>query len=489
MPASKIPEEIKKYRPGTCTEIKLISGHYYVYSYKSVKLPSGRWGKKTGKCIGTIIPDKGFCPNKNYKDGNDDDITILEYGQYALVSEICASVKDDLEACFPIDRASQMFAYAVILYVNNFAHTDQIRRYYEQSWLSLEYKDFAFKMGKTAINTVLDDLGRRTRRVKIYEQHLLDNSTSEVAIDGHAIGSCSAENDLSEAGFKFSYLKEEQVNLLMGYDVNTGMPLFSRIFRGSCNDKTAVQDLMELLNYKDILFIVDRGFYSQKNIELFSSNGNTYIVPLPSNTNTFKELTAKIKYTGSFYYQSGKKHSRIQYRRNRISDTETVYIFRDVEENEKCRYNYTHCMELGRPGYTPEGLEAQKENFGVYVLQTNSKMKSKQVFEAYKKRWGIETFYQYLKNKGDFNNLMIQDYYREQGFAFMMLITGQIHQKMNDALKLLNDNTISIYDILLMARCMKIEHRGNFWTLKNTRKRDLEILKSLGFQPKQSIPA
>lgn len=47
MAASKIPEEIKKHRPGPCTEVKLINGHYYVYMYQSVQLPSGKWGKKT----------------------------------------------------------------------------------------------------------------------------------------------------------------------------------------------------------------------------------------------------------------------------------------------------------------------------------------------------------------------------------------------------------------------------------------------------------
>ena len=51
MAASKIPEEIKKHRPGPCTEVKLINGHYYVYMYQSVQLPSGKWGKKTGMII------------------------------------------------------------------------------------------------------------------------------------------------------------------------------------------------------------------------------------------------------------------------------------------------------------------------------------------------------------------------------------------------------------------------------------------------------
>ena len=69
-----------------------------------------------------------------------------------------------------------------------------------------------------------------------------------------------------------------------------------------------------------------------------------------------------------------------------------------------------------------------------------------------------------------------------------MLITGQIHQKMIEAVKSLDDNTLSVHDILLMARCMKMERRNNSWNLKNTRARDLKILRRLGFEPKMMVP-
>lgn len=125
--------------------------------------------------------------------------------------------------------------------------------------------------------------------------------------------------------------------------------------------------------------------------------------------------------------------------------------------------------------------------FGVYVLQSNSAKTAEEVFTSYKKRWGIETFYQYLKNNADVNDLMIQDYYKEQGLSFIMLITGQIHQKMIHAVQKLNNNAISVHDILLMARCLKMERRGNTWNLKNARKRDLKILEQLGFVPKMIV--
>ena len=492
MTQGKIPDDIKQYRPGRCTEVKLVNGHYYVYMYEAAKLKDGRWGKKTGKSIGTIIPGVGFCPNQNYHlftgEESQDDITVLEYGQYALIETVAKDVLASLEQVFPIDQASQIFAYASILYANDFVHLDQVQDYYEQSWLAQRYRNFTFKMGRDALCTLLDNLGRRTARVVSYENNMILESSSEIAIDGHAIGSCSDENDLGETGYKFKYLKEDQVNLLMGYDINTGTPLFSRIYRGSCSDKSTIADIYDLLEMSGILFVIDRGFYSVINLKILSSNGNTYIIPVPSNTDVFKSAMKDVRYTNSFYYRCGSKHTRIEYFSQKISETETVYVYRDIDENEKCRYNYQHNIELGKNGYTQEMLEQKKELFGVYVLQSNSPKCAEEIFSSYKKRWGIETFYQYLKNKGDFNDLMIQDYCREQGFAFIMLICGQIHQKMISAVKLLQDNTISVRDILLMARCLKMERRGNSWDLKNARTKDLKTLKKLGFDPPKYVP-
>ena len=55
------------------------------------------------------------------------------------------------------------------------------------------------------------------------------------------------------------------------------------------------------------------------------------------------------------------------------------------------------------------------------------------------------------------------------------------------AVKKLDNNAISVHDILLMARCMKMERRGSNWNLKNARKRDLQMLKQLDFEPKITV--
>lgn len=497
----RIPEGIRKHRPGPCTEIKPISGHYYVYMYSACRLSNGSWGRKIGKSIGKIISGEGFIPNKNYhlyKNGgvdnlNEDEITVLEYGQYALVKTLAQDILLFLQKHFTADRAVQIFSYATILYVNDFVHLDQIQAYYEQSWLSIEFSNFPLRMGKTALGGLLDELGRRTTRVVNYQKSMILSSSSKMAIDGHAIGSCSEENDLAETGCKFHNLKENQVNLLMGYDIVTGMPLFARMFRGTCNDKSTIDDLNSLLEFHGILFVVDRGFYSDDTLALLASNGNVYIIPVPANTGIFREAMNDVKYTGSFYYRSGSKHSRIEYQEKHLVDSNgmetTVFVFRDIDENEKTRFNYLHCMELGKSGYTQDGFESSKEYFGVYVLRTNGDQGSEGTFGNYKKRWGIETFYQYVANVGDYNNLMLQDYYKEQGMAFVLLVAGQIHQKVVNDVRELKCSTISTRDVLLMARRMKIEKRGQFWLLKNTRRKDLDLLKKMEFTPSTSIKA
>lgn len=68
-----------------------------------------------------------------------------------------------------------------------------------------------------------------------------------------------------------------------------------------------------------------------------------------------------------------------------------------------------------------------------------------------------------------------------------MLATGKIHQEMIKAQRKLNDNTTSILDLLLKARALKLEKRGHYWHLKNTRKNDLEVLEKVGFKPQARI--
>ena len=175
MAASRIPEEVKQYRPGPCTEIKLINGHYYVYMYQSLRLPSGKWGKKTGKSIGTIIPGTGFIPNRNYHlftgEESCDEITVLEYGQYALIETIAGSILSFLRKN---PHLHSVAVYSTVLFPQSLLHLLPVHHIIRFQLLNLTCS-MSKSLGRKeifAVKSGLKTILRNTVQVGIFEKIL-----------------------------------------------------------------------------------------------------------------------------------------------------------------------------------------------------------------------------------------------------------------------------------------------------------------------------
>ena len=496
---SSIPDSILQYVPCKCCRLREEGSIYRVYKYSAIKLPSGKWSSDYGYLIGKILPEKGFIPNKRYlkeladqgKTVFSDGITDVAYGQYALLLFLSQDVLVRLRACFPLERAFQIYSYATILCANGFLYIDQIDDFYQESFLSVLYKDYYFKMGPTAITNLLHDLGMRGNPVRVFEQSLIDNSSKNIAIDGHVIRSCSNENDLAAPGYQMNQLKAPQVNLLIAYDIRNKIPLMYRTYRGSSIDKRSVLEFLQSRSFTDTKFIVDRGFFSEPVLEAMSKNGNCYIIPVPSNNANFKRIKKTLSYTsGEFIYKSGKKDcARIVYYEEQIDERTRIIVYKDEDENNSKRKSYKQMLDLGENSYTLEKYEKFCDWWGVYFLQTTAAGTAAEIYSDYKDRWSIETFNNYIKNDANFNNLKIQDYYVEHGFDFIMLVTGLIHSRLNEAVRTLGKSSISTFDLLVKAGHMRMVLEDNEWKLHNTRTRDLELIEKTGFTPQGSYPA
>ncbi|MEG2640831.1 MAG: transposase [Bacilli bacterium] len=458
-----VPENIRKFKPKG-TMVKVINGNkYYVYEYKSVTDEFGKRKTKMGKLIGKIIEGKGFVPNAT--NCIDNAVTTLEYGQYKVVVDNSKNTYKILLDIFGYDDAARIYSMAVINYVNGFSYLKDFKQYYEQSYLHLEFN--GIKMGYTALSNLLDSLGRKQTRVHEFENKLIHESSKELAIDGHVIPNYSHENDLAENGNKFNKIGDSQLNVLMAYDINTNCPVSSRIYSGSTLDKMSIKDMLARNSFKNILFIVDRGFYSADNIALFSENENRYIIPLSSNYVIYKQVTASLNFTDAFVYERNKKRAAIDYKKQQIAG-KYIYVFRDSVQNMMERTDYLSNLEQEKKGFTKEKFEEIKEYFGMIVLETNLDKSAKEIFELYKRRWKIETFYNFFKNKLNFEALNVNDYYTSQGLSFIMLIVGMIHSEISEAVK--NIKGKSIDDILLESRFIKVHNLNGTWYVQNAKK-------------------
>ena len=495
---SSIPDSILQYVPCKCCRIRNDGDVYRVYKYSAIKLPSGKWSSNYGYLIGKILPEKGFFPNKRYLKelaaqenvSFPDGITDVAYGQYALLMFLSQDILKKLEDCFPRERATQIYSYGIILCANGFLHMDQVDEFYQESFLSVLYKNYSFKMGYVALSNLLHDLGMKGGPVRAFEQSLIDGSSRNIAIDGHVIRSCSSENDLAEPGYKMSLLKASQVNLLIAYDTKNHVPLMYRTYRGSSVDKRSALEFLRSRSFTDTKFIVDRGFFSAEVLELMSQNGNSYIIPMPSTNSNFKRIKKTLAYTsGEFIYKSGKKNSaRIVYYEKKLDEKTRIIVYKDEDENNSKRKSYKQMIDLGESGYTQEKYARFRDWWGVYFLQTTTTSSASEVYSDYKNRWSIETFNNYIKNDADFNNLKIQDYYVEHGFDFIMLVTGLIHSRLDEAVKSIGKSSISTFDLLVKAGHMRMVLEGNEWKLHNTRTKDLELIAKTGFTPTGAYP-
>lgn len=495
---SSIPENVKKYVPGKCIRIRHLNNTYYCYRYKAIKLPSGKWSSSAGVLIGKIIPDVGFIPNKRYireqetlkKAQPKDLITDVSYGAYDLLISITEDILKRLLHCFPAERAVQIYCYALILCIYGFVHVDQIGEIYWESYLSILYKDYAFKMGPAALSSRLHDLGMRGTPVMDFEQSLIDESSKNIAIDGHVIASGSMENLLAEPGYKLNILKSDQVNVLIAYDTRTNEPLMYRTYRGSSVDCKSCEHFLESRSFENVKFVVDKGFYTRTLLKLMSENGNSYIIPVPTRNKDFKRIRDNLQYdSGEFVYKKGDRDSaRILYHEEEVGEGIRMIFFKDMDENNSKRKSFMLHIDEMEDGYTQEKYDQYSDWWGVYVLQTTLDESAQQVFEDYKDRWSIETYNNYLKNDAGFNDLKLQDYYNFHGFNFIMLVTGLLHARLNHTVKALNKPNISTFDILLKAGHMRLVKTRKGWKLHNTRRKDLELLSEIGFTPKLIYP-
>ena len=336
----------------------------------------------------------------------------------------------------------------------------------------------------------LYDLGSRSEPVRVFEQELIDNCSKNVAIDGHVLRSCSMKNDLAEPGHKLNLLKAPQVNVLIAYDIKNGIPLMYRTYRGSSVDKKSVEDFFANRSFKNTKFMVDRGFFSDAVLKLMSKDGNCYILPLAVSNKNVKRIKKTLQYTsGEFVYKSGRKETaRVIYYEEQIGDATRIIVYKDVDENNSKRKSYQQLMDMGENNYTQENYDKYCDWWGVYFLQTTSKDSAPAVYSDYKGRWSIETYNNYVKNDANFNDLKIQDYYVQHGFDFIMLVTGIIHEKLNEAVKRINKSSVSIFDVLIKAGHMRMVKREENWQLHNTRTKDLALLEAMGFVPEESYP-
>ena len=481
-----VPQEIRDLRPSG-SMVKAQSQRYYVYEYSSTKvkvnLEDGTFKWKTvtkmGKCIGQITLKDGFVPNKNAL--SKDDITIKEYGSYKAVTFFSETTLARLKGIFNQKDANEIYCVACIFVVYGFSYMKNMNRLYQESYLSYLYPDV--HMGYEALRNLFHKLGSRGGKIDEFEQTLLDNSSKKIAIDGHVIACASERNDLSAFGYKASRIGSEQINWMTAYDVETKIPLINQMFNGADPDKTAVQSLFDRFLFKDTLFVVDRGFNTDSDKRLMSTNGNSYIMPMVQGRKDYEGVRKKLSFDKrkNFIYDKDGYSSLIYYKEFEENGRRFL-AYKDTTRASAERQTYIKKIRAGKKGYTEEGLLENDMDFGLFIMETSDNDKHpREIFCDYKSRWTIETFYEYIDNEMDFNTIYQQDFCGLQGLGFIVQIAGMIYHDLRKALDGVN---LSLRDVINELKGIKMSKERSRWMIRNNTKTKRDICEKLNL----SIP-
>ena len=268
---------------------------------------------------------------------------------------------------------------------------------------------------------------------------------------------------------------------MTAYDVETRLPLCNEMFNGSDPDKTAVGVMFSRFHFENTLFLVDRGFNTSKDKELFSSNGNTYIVPMISGRTDYEAVYEALRFDKrkSFVYDKDGYSSLIYYETYVIEGNSVHYhAFLDTTRQSSERQTYIKKMAAKEKGYTQEGLLECEKDFGLFLLETNDLERNpREVFCDYKSRWGIETFYNYIDNTLDFNALYQKDYCSMQGVGFIVQIAGMIF---HDLQRILKEKNLSVKDTMFTLKGLKVIKERDRYVVRNDNKQRKLLCEKIG---------
>ena len=476
-----IPESINALKPKG-TLIKFINKGYYVYTNSKHKdEATGKWKTDPGKLVGKIVPGLGYIP-KGTKVSNSG-ITCYDYGSYLLAMTVGKEEFELLKKCFNAEESLQLFSLACIFAIEGFVGIKPAESYYERSLMRYHYPNVKFSYH--TISKLLSYVGRTDNAYTF--QKLCLESANTLAVDGHVLPSDSNNSDLSFNGYKAKECKGQQMNLLVALDIDSHLPVATKVFPGYMVDKSDFSEFIEPLgNMENKLFIMDNGFYSEDNVNFIKSKKADYIMPLAKSTESYKEAIKPSRgRKPQFLYHSDKQTDIIEYSEiQSVTKGKRVIFFKNQSENDMMVKQYMQKIEEGSKSHTEEKLEKYKKSFGVIVLETSLSCSAKEVYNFYKSRWAIETYYDRIKNTLDFSELNQSDYGEIQGLAFVMLIGGRLNQKILKAAKLINKGG---KELLRIMSALKLYKSGKRASVCNTKKEHIEIAKKLNLSFDPSI--
>ncbi len=245
------------------------------------------------------------------------------------------------------------------------------------------------------------------------QENLRLNKNKMIIMDGKSVRGTSRD------------LKIKPLHLLNIYSQTRSLVIGQRKAITAGGEITAANDILELLDLKNVLITVDAGMLSQKFIQEIDRKGGTYLVPIKGGVkltrNELKDIFSKYpekeycQRNIGFFEEKTKTHGREDERYiTSININQQKKIIKEFQEKNpgyphiqtiarivrirKTKHKNTHQRQTQADGVVV--LKKINEEFKttekVYYYISSEKMSAKKILEKIKSHWDIESNLHYL---------------------------------------------------------------------------------------------
>ncbi|WP_071440588.1 IS1634 family transposase [Traorella massiliensis] len=418
----------------------------YVYLTQRVKYsPELKQTRPVRVAIGKLNEEGKLIPNRNYfeifpyeqnEPGDKADFVIA--GPHFVADKISAGngLKELLETIFK-DDSDKILDIATYMMMSE----NNVMQYFE---------DYGYNHTLFSAENFDDNaIGRLFKKIKVKDIDLFIRSWVHmhvekqiyIAYDSTNMNSAAGNLELAEYGHAKDRDELPQVNLSIGYNQTDQVPLFYELFPGSIIDNTECEKMVERARQygcREIGFILDRGYFSLRNIRYFEKHNYDYILMTKGNAKFIQEAaeeagavlkngysnymqgyelygmtvekdlfnTGKKEYVHVYYngIEAEKEKITINNRFNKMDEELEKKKEKKIKKAEDVKsYEKYYRLGFDENGYFMNYQRKDNEimklinKAGYFAIVTSKKMSAEEALETYRDRDAVEKIFRMEK--------------------------------------------------------------------------------------------
>ncbi|MDR1020429.1 MAG: IS1634 family transposase [Synergistaceae bacterium] len=403
--------------------------------------------------IGKLGDDGSFIPNKRYLGLKNDSASPPEgrnrrlyCGVTHLLNEIgrMTGIEADLKACFP-DGYKKLLSLAYYLVSESDSPLYRFPRWAHDHW-----HPFGGNIPSQRIGELLGGITESGRLAFFKRQTRRRREREYLAYDTTSVSSMSECIKAVRYGKNKDDEPLPQVNLALVFGEESGMPVYYRVLPGNIQDVSTVKKLLKDVEFpeiKKLKLVMDRGFYSAKNINALYKGRHKFLIAVRAGVNFVSDILKRARESIKSFSNYDEEHDvysqynmeewpysetdkngkavkrgsrriyvHIYYNGTRAEDEKTRFIksLRMAEtailagdcDDERClalaskyfHVNNTPARGL-RVSYREDDIKRHIDGLGYFVLLSNDINDPSAAIEAYRRKDMVEKAFDNLKER------------------------------------------------------------------------------------------